>query len=259
MKIKLLTAAFATVLAAEQVLAVQGSITVNDSTRKGDIRYRSRDKMYLVSSKSKGGAMIEIEYKASDVTSLDIPKPANFDKAVELVSKGQGAAAIGMLQKIVDEYKKLVWDLPAGRYLVEAFLLANNPQKAYEVAQGIIRDNKEAAFTGDLAPAYWQALLKLGKIQQLETLLSKAASEGDRRASGAALILRGDIILAVSGSTPENNRKALADGYLRTVLMYNDAECKDIRVEAMQKAAKCFESIGWAERAESLRAQARSL
>jgi len=259
MKIKLIAAVFSAMLIAEAALAVQGTITVNGNSRKGDIRYRARDKMYLLSSQRKGGAMIEIEYKASDVEKLDIPKPQNFDRAKDLVSKGQGTSAISILQEIVGTYKKLVWDIPAGRYLVEAYLDANNAQKAYETAQGIIRENKESAYMGDLAPAYWKALLKLGKQQQLEALLAKAVTEGDRRSSAAAQILRGDIILATAGENPENIRKALVDGYLRVSLMYKDEECRDICKEAMEKAAQCFDKIGWAERAEKLRSQARMM
>jgi hypothetical protein len=256
MKTKMMFAALAAILASS-AWAVQGSITANDSEKKGDIRYRARDKMYLVTVQRKGGSPIEIELKADDVTDISVPKPKDYDKAVEMVQKGQGIAAIGILQKIVTDYKKLNWDLPAGRYLVEAYLQANNPQKAYEAAQGIIRDDKKAAWQGDLAPAYWQSLLKLGKQQQLEALISKAASSGDRHASAAALVLRGDMIIADGGDGRDNLRKALVDGYLRAALMYGEDECKEVRSEAMLKAAKCFDSLGWAERAENLRSQAR--
>lgn len=239
--------------------AVQGVITAKGSQRKGDIRYRARDKMYLVTIQRRGGTPIEIELAAADVTNLDIPKPKDFDRAVEMVSKGQGVAAISILKKIVDDYKKLNWDLPAGRYLVEAYLQSNNPKEGYDVAQQIIRDDRKAAYLGDLAPAFWKTLLKLGKVDQLEDLLSKAAQSGDRRSSGAALVLRGDIILAEGGDDKETLRRALTDGYLRTALMYGDEDCKDIRAEAMNKAAQCLDKLGWAERAENMRSQARML
>lgn len=256
MKNRVIFAALAAILSSS-AWAVQGTIVANDSEKKGDIRYRARDKMYLVTVQRKGGSPIEIELNADDVTDIQVPKPKDFDKAVEMVQKGQGVAAIGILQKVVVDYKKLIWDLPAGRYLVEAYLQANNPQKAYEAAQGIIRDDKKAAWQGDLAPAYWQALLRLGKQQQLEGLISKAAASGDRRSSCAALVLRGDMILADGGDGQDNLRKALTDGYLRAALMYGDEECKEVRSDAMLKAAKCFDKLGWAERAEILRSQAR--
>jgi hypothetical protein len=39
--------------------------------------------------------------------------------------------------------------------------------------------------------------------------------------------------------------------------MYNDPECQRERVEAMLKAAACFDKLGQSARAERLRAQAK--
>ena len=99
---------------------------------------------------------------------------------------GNGAAAVAALTKIVDDYRMLVWDKPAGRYLALAHLAAGNAQKALDVCQKIIAEDKSAAYSGEVAPAYWQALLKLGKNDQLEGLLKKATSSADRPASAAA-------------------------------------------------------------------------
>ena len=123
----------------------------------------------------------------------------------------------------------------------------------------VIKDDKSAEWKGELAPAYWQALLKLGKTQQLEGLVKKAAISGDRAASANALVMRGDMILASEGTAPDSLRKALTDAYLRVVLMYADEPCRDARIDAMQRAADCFDKLGQAARAEQLRSQARKL
>ena len=162
-----------------------------------------------------------------------------------------------VLTKIVSEYRMLKWDKPAGRYLALAHLAAGNAQKAYEACQPIVAEDKAAAYTGDLAAAYWQALLKRGKNDQLEGLLKKAAASGDRPASAAALVMRGDIIVTASNDKPEELRRALTDGYLRVVLMYQDAPCARERAEACLKAAQCFDKLGQSGRAEQLRAQAK--
>ena len=86
---------------------------------------------------------------------------------------------------------------------------------------------------------------------------NKAASSGDRPASAAALVMRGDIIVSASNDKPEELRRALTDGYLRVVLMYQDAPCARERAEACLKAAQCFEKLGQSARAEQLRAQAK--
>ena len=71
------------------------------------------------------------EFSLSDVTGLDIPKPAGYDKAVQAVENGQGASVVALLTKIVADYRMLQWDKPAGRYLALAPLAARNAQTAY--------------------------------------------------------------------------------------------------------------------------------
>ena len=132
--------------------AIQGTIRTATDSKKGDIKWQGRSKSYAVSFK-KGNTMVSAEYPLDSVESLEIDKPAGFDKAVENVQRGNGAASIAILTKIVQEYKMLQWDKLAGRYLVEAYLSANNPQKAYEAAESIIKDDKSAEWKGDLAPA----------------------------------------------------------------------------------------------------------
>ena len=98
-----------------------------------------------------------------------------------------------------------------------------------------------------------------GKNTQLENCLRKAATSGDRASSAAALVMRGDVILANGGDTPDTYRQALVDAYLRVALMYTDEPCRAARASAMQKAASCFDKLGMAARAEGMRAQARTL
>ena len=245
-------------LTAAELFAIQGSLSTATETLNGDIKWQGRNKQYVISVK-KGSTMVDMERKLADVTSLDIPKPAGYDKAVQAVAEGQGASAIPVLAKIVSDYRMLQWDKQAGRSLVQAYLSTGNAQKAYEACAPIIAEDKSAAYTGDLAPAYWQALLKLGKKEQLDTLLKKAATAGDRQSSAAALVMRGDIIVADSNNAPDDLQRALRDGYLRVALMYRDAECKRERIEALQKAAACFDKLHQATRAENLRLQAKTL
>ena len=239
-------------LAVPELFAIQGTISTDAETFAGDIKWHAREKKYIV---EKG--KITKEFKLADVTGIDVAKPVGFDKAVQLVQDGQGASAIGTLTKIVSDYRMLKWDKPAGRYLAMAHLAAGNAQKAYDACQAIVSEDKSAAYSGDLAAAYWQSLLKLGKTEQLEGLLKKASASGDRQSSAAALVMRGDIIVAGSNDKPDELRRALRDGYLRVVLMYQDAPCARERAEACLKAAQCFDKLGQSARAEQLRAQAK--
>ena len=241
-------------VAAASAFAIQGTVSTETETVTGDVKWHGRDKKYVI---EKG--KITKEFKLAEVTALDIPKPQGYDKAVQMVENGQGAAAIAILTKIVADYRMLQWDKPAGRYLALAHLAAGNAKKAYDMCEDIIKEDKSAGWSGDLAAAYWQALLKLGKTEELEKLLKKAATAGDRQSSAAALVMRGDIVVSGSNDAPEELKKALRDGYMRVVLMYQDAECRRERGEAMLKAAACFDKLGQAARAENLRAQAKSI
>ena len=254
MKKALLALAAAT--AAVQAWAISGTISTATDTKKGDIKWQSRNKLYTIKIK-KGTMMVDMELKLADVVSLDIPKPESFDRAVAQVESGNGAAAVAALTKIVEDYRMLVWDKPAGRYLALAHLAAGNAQKAYDVCQKIINEDKSAAYMGDVAPAYWQVLLKLGKVDQLEGLLKKAASSDDRVASAAALVMRGDIIMNGANDDPAKLRTALRDGYLRVVMMYRDHACRRERTEALLKAADVFDKLHQSSRAETFRREAK--
>lgn len=244
----------AVALAAMELMAINGTVSTENESFSGDVKWHARDKKYII---EKG--KITKEFSLADVISIDIAKPQGYDAAVEKVEQGQGTAAIAILTKIVSDYKMLCWDKPAGRYLAMAYLSSGNAQKALDACESIIASDKSAAYTGDLAFAYWQALLKLGKNEQLEKLVKKAATSGSRQASAAALVMRGDIIVAASNDAPDKLRDALRDGYLRVVLMYQDAECRRERSDAMVKAAACFDKLGQSARAENLRSQAKSL
>ena len=238
-------------VAATNLWALPGTLSTETETVSGDIKWRAREKKYVI---EKG--KVTKEFPLADVTALDIPKPQAFDNAVAQVEGGKATAAIPALTKIVEDYRMLQWDKPAGRYLAFAYLASGDAKKAYDLCEEVIKDDKTAAYTGDLAAAYWQAMLKLGKTDQLEKLLKKAATSGSRPAAAAALAMRGDIIVAASNDQPDKLKDAIREGYLRVVLMYQD--CARERTEACLKAAQCFDKLGQSARAEKLRQQAKA-
>ena len=68
------------------------------------------------------------------------------------------------------------------------------------------------------------------------------------------MILRGDIILKAGNESNDAAKKALTDGYLRVVYLYNDAGvAARLQPEALYKAAHCFEKLGQSGRADSMR------
>ena len=237
---------------------IMGTITDAQGPHKGIVRYSLKSKTYFVTTKQ-NGAVMEAEIAPADVTEMDIAAPAGWDQAVANVEKGRAAASINYFAGIVKQYNHLQWDLRAARYLADAYLAAGNADKALESCTAVVRADPETAYKGELAPIFWKVLVKLGKKDQLEKLLVKAATSGDRYSSGAALIGRGDLILA-GGESADSLRAALVDGYLRVALMYTDGKiAEQLRPEALAKSAQCFEKIGQAGRADQLRGELKRL
>ena len=237
---------------------IVGSITDSQGTHKGVVRYSMKSKTYFVQTKQ-GGALLEVEVSPADISAMDIEEPKGWAQAVERVEKGQGASAIKYFDSVVKMYNHLQWDLRAARYLADAYLAMGNVDKANDSCMAVVRANPEAAYHGEFAPIFWKVLVQLGKKDQLEKLLAKAAASGDRYSSGAALIGRGDLILA-SGESAESIRAALVDGYLRVALMYTDGKiAEQLRPEALAKSAQCFEKIGQAGRADQMRSELKRL
>ena len=96
-------------LAATELMAIQGTISTETDSKTGDIKWQPRAKIYVLTYK-KGKTDLQMEFPLADVVSLDIAKPAGYDKAVSMVEGGQGAQAIPVLSKIVSEYRMLKWD-----------------------------------------------------------------------------------------------------------------------------------------------------
>ncbi len=239
---KLAFLAIAAIFVTAPAWAAKGRIQSGRDSKSGDIVWQKASKKYKVSYKQ-GKTMLSAEFALEDVDSIDIEKPAGLDDAI----KSKNVAG---LKKIVGEYLMLKWDRVAGKALIEALLKQDKGDEAYKIAREIIKDDTKAAYLGEFAPAYWRALLAAGEKNRLENCLRMAATEGDRLSSANALIMRGDMICA-SAESPDW-RKALVDAYLRVALMYQEEECKPARIEAVERAKKCFTELGMPSRVSTV-------
>jgi hypothetical protein len=109
----------------------------------------------------------------------------------------------------------------------------------------------EAAYRGELAVIYWQALLKANRSAKLGDLLKDAIAKGGREASASALVMRGDMLME-----RKQPRDALKDGYLRVVILYENV--RTVQPEALYKAAKAFEALQQNPNAEKMRTLLRT-
>lgn len=243
-------AILAALVASAAFADITGSVTTEQGdTHKGTVRWSTRDKAYAITTK--GG--IEIQVKPTDVATIDIDKPAGYDEAVAKVEAGQGKTVVDVLQKIVKDYAHLQWDKTAGGYLARAYIAAGDAAKGLRACEEIIDSDSSAAFKGELAPAYWDALIALDRKAKLESCLEKAAKSGDRFSRGASILKRGDLVLKAKGEGNDAVKQALIDGYLRVVLLYRDVP--QLMPEALSKAAKCFEKLNQSGRADAMRTQ----
>ena len=232
---------------------VEGVITTPEGRKiEGSIKWKAREKVYAITQKGKN---VELEMAPSTIGDIQIARPKELDAAMASVQQGNASLAVPVLEKIANDYLMLQWDAVATRLLADAHVKAGDADKAVKVCEKVIAGNPEAAYLGEMAPAYWQALLKLDRASKVEDLLAKAIKSGDRGASAAALTMRGDVILA-AGDTNETAKKALRDGYLRVVTLYKSERAA--LPEALYKAAKCFEKLGQSARADQMRSALKS-
>ncbi|MCL1920930.1 MAG: tetratricopeptide repeat protein [Kiritimatiellaeota bacterium] len=228
---------------------VQGTIITAATEFKGALKWKVSAKAYEVNDGTK-----TIEVPQVQVQEIKVPKPRALTDAEKQMAEGNYAAAIPALKKISADYLMLTWDRPATRLLAVALLATGDHEEGIRVCETVIKVDPPAGYLGELAPTYWQALLKSGgrNISKAEGLIAQAIKTGDRTASAYALNTRGNLILT-AGDTPENAKKALKDGFLRVITLYSNE--RGPRPEALYMAAKCFEKIGQPPRADAFRTE----
>lgn len=232
---------------------VTGSIlTTDNKTVQGQIRWMAAAKKYVILTTRAGTATtIELELQPGQVAKINVPQPKELAPAVQAVRAGSAAAAIPVLEKIIRDYAMLQWDTVAARALAEAQMANNNPAGAVKACEVVIANNPEAAYMGEMAVVYWQALLKSDRSAKLSGLLDEAIKKGGREASASALILRGDMLM-----DKKQPRDALKDGYLRVVVLYENVRAA--QPEALFKAALAFDALQQNPNAEKMRTLLRT-
>jgi len=228
-------------LAGQAVAQVPGTIIKNDGGRAtGLIRYLPSSKMYEIQVDR-----VSVKVPASQVARLSINKPAEIDKAAQLMAQKQYGQAIPLLKRVQTQYANLQWDEYALRGLAECYF-GNGME-----SDGIKMVEQAMQFGGDsLSPGvvnrYWDALIKQKEFAKLERSVEMIVATGARDVAAAAQVKRGDM-LKERGQMKE----AVVDGYLRTVVFFE--EQKAAREEAAYKAMKVFQDLGQQSYADKMR------
>ncbi len=172
--------------------------------------------------------------------------PPRFDQLARVAQSDNPAAAIPRLESVMESYVGFEYDIQAARYLAEAYLTMNNPEKAVEKVEVVIQANPAAVGSPDLAPLYWKALSQAGKDRQLERALNDAIERGTRAVAAQAQIMRGKADMERG-----EYRDALVNGFLRTILLYKEIE--RAQPEALYYAVRAHEQLGEHTHAEKFR------
>lgn len=179
----------------------------------------------------RGGVVFS--YPARDVEYVQPPRPADVNS-----SDPQ------KLVKVMEDYKRMWWDVVAFRKLFPIYVQNKQTDKAlalFEDMQSTLGDD----IPPDMQKQYWLALRLSGKNDQLTKELAKAIAGDNRDAAAAAYLVQGDSFVARN-----DHKGALVDGYLRVIVLYEDVE--DCRQEALEKTIRSLDALGDA-RAERFR------
>jgi len=238
------TAVLFLAVGAAQAVDVTGSLVTQDGKPfNGVIKWKASAHVYIISANK-----VDLELPPAQIKEMSIPEPAGYADAVKAVREGRPQQAIPVLDRIAQDYVMLQWDEPATRALTDAYLKSGDTASALRACDKVIAAKPEAAYAGEMAPLYWQALLKSDRTAKLESLLDQAIKTGGIEATAFALIMRGDTLAA------KNDFKgALKDGYLRVITLYRTV--RSAQPEALYKASKAFDQINQASRAEMMRKQ----
>jgi tetratricopeptide (TPR) repeat protein len=229
-------------MAASQALAIKGVIVGTDNRRmSGDIRWQQAKKEYILTADG-----VTMTLKPSQVKQVIVSRPAGLDKAVADVKGGRFAAALPALETFGGDYTWRQGDVRAARNPAQAQLGLKNARQAILICERLIEANPQAAFQGDLAEIYWQALVEDGREATLTKIMNRIVKEGSRDLAALAQIRRADVAMKKSAY-----RDALVDGYLRTYVLYNDVP--QYAPEALFKSVKCFEQLNESANAEKMR------
>lgn len=168
-----------------------------------------------------------------DVDSLQITKPADFDKAVQAFTAKQYDVAIPILEDLVTKYNRLEWDAKSRELLANACFAKGDFKKAVQVMGDLIEKTPKSQITDEQYVIYWKALTGASMNAVLKTSLKEAIAGESKSLAALATIKRGDVYKS------EGARDDAILDYLRVALMFGEAP--EAHPEALYKAAQLLD------------------
>jgi tetratricopeptide (TPR) repeat protein len=179
------------------------------------------------------GSMISVS--VDDVDSLEITKPAEFDKAAQAIAARQYDAAIPILEDLAIRYKRLQWDARAGELLANAYFAKTDFKKAAQVMGDLMESTPKGQITDEQYGLYWTALMGAQMTAVLKKQLTEAIAGDSKTLAALAIVRRGDLNKA------DGKREDAILDYLRAVLLYEEA--RGVHPEALFKAVQVLDEM----------------
>lgn len=179
------------------------------------------------------GSMIPVP--VDEVESVEVAKPAEFDKAAQALAARQYDAAIPVLEGLLLSYKRLQWDSRARELLCTAYFAKGDFKKAVQAMTDLIQMTPKGQVTDEQYGMYWTALMGAQMTSVLKKELNDALAGDSKSLAALAMVRRGDL------SKGEGKREDAVLDYLRAVLLFDEA--REIHPEALFKAAQVLDEM----------------
>lgn len=195
-------------LAVNQVTLTNGKVMEFRS-----IEWRSGTREYRVDT---GQGVIPVP--KADVADIQLDRPADLDKATNLVAKGQSAEAVPILEALVATYRMTKIEQEAAGYLAEAYFATKNYAKSASLMEDQFKDAEQADIPLENRRLYWKSLLALKREATLGKALDEAVASSNRAFACAGRLMKADVN-RIGGQRED----ALLD-YLRVVTLFGDVK-----------------------------------
>ena len=165
-------------------------------------------------------------------------KPAEYDKAAQLLNKHNFDEAIALLTGLISRLRGLYWDEPAGVLLMQCQMAKGDSAAAVKVYDGLVAGNPKLTGSASVQDAYRQALIAAKQFDRLEPLLKPALAGTSRSDAAHAWLVLGNMHAA------QNRLEEAAMDYLRTALLFQDLKTEpELLAEALFKAGETLQKM----------------
>lgn len=221
----------AVILLLATVAAPAAYVEMADGSKRdgSDIRARSDGTIILTTPQG------QMTFMKGQYARAVADKPADFDRARQLIAQKNYDEAIKLLDPIIQNFRFLEWDNNARLVKAQALSAKGDAQGAVTTYEQIFAANPEMRKDGKVVWPYNEALVAAKQFDKLGPVLDEMISKGSRPDAAKAQIVRGDIRMA------QANVEAAVLDYLRSAILFENV--RETLPEALFKAAEGLEKL----------------